>query len=251
MSSYGRVRSIERTFNNRHYPSIVMKQNLGQTGYFYFIAQKDGFTKTIKTHRMVAFLFCGNPQGKAHVNHLDGIKTNNRADNLEWVTPRENAIHALKSGLQIPLRGEMSKTSILTNEQADSIRRAIVSGENPFEIARNLGINRATVYDVRHGRKYLEASTPELIQQCIDFKKDRKAHQAFKLSDAQVIDLIDHLMRGVSVSETARLFGVQRNLVSCINRGSKRADVTPPCGAKPPYLRNNYVLSALRHHRGD
>lgn len=74
----------------------LMRGVLDRNGYVHGLI--DG--KNTQYHRVIAELFCNKEDGKDFVNHKDGDKQNNCADNLEWVTRSENALHSFKNGLQ-------------------------------------------------------------------------------------------------------------------------------------------------------
>lgn len=83
VSNMGRVRSLFRY-------KKILKPSPNWNGYATVELWKDHKRKRITIHRLVATCFCENPENKPFVNHLDETKTNNRADNLEWVTHIEN-----------------------------------------------------------------------------------------------------------------------------------------------------------------
>lgn len=62
---------------------------------------RDKTGKSVKSsmHRLLMQTFVPNPENKAHVNHIDGDKSNNCLTNIEWATPKENAQHAIRTGL--------------------------------------------------------------------------------------------------------------------------------------------------------
>lgn len=71
-------------------------------GYFEFsLFDYMGVRKHVKTHRLLALAFLPNPYNKPQINHINGIKTDNRLDNLEWCTSGENTRHAFQTGLII------------------------------------------------------------------------------------------------------------------------------------------------------
>lgn len=67
-------------------------------GYMSVKLFRDGVGRNKTVHRIVAEAFLPNPESKPQVNHIDHDKTNNRVDNLEWVTPQENTNHEIRSG---------------------------------------------------------------------------------------------------------------------------------------------------------
>lgn len=77
----------------------ILKQKKNHKGYLVCGISIKGKYKDISIHRAVAETFIPNPNNYAQVNHIDGDKTNNCVDNLEWCTASQNMQHAVKTGL--------------------------------------------------------------------------------------------------------------------------------------------------------
>ena len=78
----------------------ILKQSIGTSGYYTTHLYNHTKRQTVMAHRLVAKTFVPNPENKREVNHINGNKTDNRAQNLEWVTPRENITHSYANSLK-------------------------------------------------------------------------------------------------------------------------------------------------------
>lgn len=95
VSNLGRVRSTNRLVNNKPCVGQILKTQIDKGGYLYVALSAHCFHKVYKVHRLVATAFIPNPENKPQVNHINGVKTDNRVENLEWNTAQENKIHSI------------------------------------------------------------------------------------------------------------------------------------------------------------
>lgn len=135
ITTYYSVSSVGKVKNNK--TNKELKQQ-NQNGYLHCTIFVNGIQKRCRVHRLVALAFIPNPENRPFVNHIDGNRTHNSIDNLEWVTAKENAKHAVETGLrqhgrnkavvQYTMEGEklltfqsITEAAIETNSQATKI----------------------------------------------------------------------------------------------------------------------------------
>lgn len=102
---WSNVRPLSQKVNYKFYPrkrsGFFLKKYL-KNGYYYVTLNNKG-AKSFYVHRLVLKTFVPNTENKKTVNHINGVKTDNRLENLEWATYAENSLHAKLTGL-IPVR---------------------------------------------------------------------------------------------------------------------------------------------------
>ena len=119
VSNQGRIRSAKDRTGSKAGRILKLKE---YKGYRSIGLYNRTFRKSHSIARLVALAFVPNHDNKPQVNHINGIKTDNRPENLEWVTASENSLHAYKTGL-IDMR-KLSK-SRKGNQNARKTKRRV------------------------------------------------------------------------------------------------------------------------------
>lgn len=158
ISNFGNVKSLVRSWNFRDYGNgkvqvvknkeKILKNTISKCGYIQARLSKNNKFGLKAVHRLVAKAFIPNPENKPQVNHIDGNKQNNRVDNLEWCSNRENQLHAWKLGLQTPYwKGKFGKDHITSKKvkQYDKNKNLIKIWDSVSEASKTLNINNTSI----------------------------------------------------------------------------------------------------------
>lgn len=158
ISSLGRFRSLDRKVTYKNGTSVFYKGKITFTkpnkkGYYRGCLNKDGTGISVFIHRLVAEAFIPNPKNLPTVNHKNGVKTDNRVENLEWMTIEENNQHALRTGLN-RLIGEKSASAKLTESDVRQIRGLLKTQLTQKEIGNLFGVKAWIIKEIKFGRAW-------------------------------------------------------------------------------------------------
>jgi hypothetical protein len=157
VSNQGRVKVLQRTARGRLNNIQTFKERIlspinQSNGYLKVNLVKDGIQKTCLIHRIVASAFIEGDNSLT-VNHINGIKTDNRVENLEWLSLSENHKHAFRIGLKC-MKGEKSNGNKLLEHQVIEIKKLLNQGITHQKIADLYNVRRQTVTDINLKRRW-------------------------------------------------------------------------------------------------
>ena len=201
VSNLGRVRSLDRIASNgRKIKGNILSTKVNTPQYYPRVSLSvNGKMKLVQVHRLVAqaFVYNPDPEHKTQVGHKDESRTNNRADNLEWVTPKENSNMPLHRK-RVSKANEGKVLSAETKSKISLSQKGKYKGEkNPF-------------YNKHH--------TNEAKKKMSDIKK--MTYQGGNHPQANKV-VCDNIVYGSAV-EASKALNINRNTLKCWLNGSNK-----------------------------
>lgn len=162
VSNLGRVKSLYREFWSgrshnilKKYPEKFMNVQKYKDGYEYVVLCKDGKPNKLKVHRLVGIAFIQNPENKPHIDHINTIRSDNRSENLRWVTQSENQLNPIsvkkaslsKMGNKNPMRKRMRQVIQIdpnTNDVVNIFDSAVIA-------SKHIGVDHSNIYRAING----------------------------------------------------------------------------------------------------
>ena len=149
VSDDGHVRSLPRRVKASKGTALKQGKDLAcvlsNAGYPVVVLAKEGICTKIEVHRLMALAFFGEPNG-CLVHHKNGIRHDNRLDNLEYKQTQEHSSYHSK--------GTSNPRAKLTEDDVRDVRRQLAQGERQIDIAARFGVTQAQVSAIKFGKTW-------------------------------------------------------------------------------------------------
>ena len=146
------IGNVKRLVSKRVFAERLIGSSIDRYGYVKRVLCKNGKMFHFTEHRLVGMAFVENPQNKATINHINGIKTDNKVENLEWNTQLENKQNAVNSGLT-NLKGTNHPKCKLSEEQVLEIRE-IGFSQTRTSLSKKYGVCRNSILGIIMGKSW-------------------------------------------------------------------------------------------------
>lgn len=210
VSSYGRFYGKYRSY------MTFLSTSVGENGYQRINITVNNKHLFFVSHRLVAKVFIDNPDELPVVNHLDGDKLNNRADNLEWCSHARNVRHALDYGLKEAV-GEKHHACKHSDETIAKVIELLNSGVSYSKTSKATGVSEAQVYRIKSGTARINST--KLAK--------KEVSSTFILTEDDVYQIKKMVFEGASRKDVAIMFGVKIENISKIVKGRGWKHIAP------------------------
>lgn len=201
VSNLGNVKSVDRLVNakgnvKRLQKGRLLKPQLTYVGYYRVELSKKGTRKKHSIHRLVALAFIPNPDNKPTVNHIDKCRINNRVDNLEWATSKEQIEHSYNEITANQKRGEEHPCNKLTEQQVLEIGEALSKGVKAKGLAKQYNVCAVSISDIKNRCTWKHLVLPKPFSSA--------------LSDATKENIKKDLIAGISQRKLAKKYNTTK-----------------------------------------
>lgn len=180
--------------------------NKDGTGYETIGLSKDGVKERFLVHRIVAMAYIPNPENKPTVNHINGNKKDNRVENLEWNTYREQQLHAIETGLKPTQHIRTDRSA--DDETVHLVCQYIMQGFTRKEISEMLGVSPWLVKNIISGKQYKDIAE--------EYPLEDRPSRSLSISMAKARKVKELLDEGKSKNFIARNLKVDVGVVTLI-----------------------------------
>jgi len=161
VSNYGRVRSLDRYVWNRcrargkrdFLKGSILRPQKHVAGYLFVALYKDGKKRQIRINRLVLTVFDRPPKEGEESNHMNGNKTNNYIDNLEWMTKLQNQRHAIEVLGKHNGGGKYTRDK-LNEDGIRGIKDLLKEGVSQGQIAKRFNVCYWTIHNIKMGKSW-------------------------------------------------------------------------------------------------
>ncbi len=148
VSDLGRIKSLKGK------KEIILTPS-DRNGYLKVSLSKNSKVKDITIHRLVMETFIPNNENKTQVNHINGIKTDNRLENLEWSNASENALHAFKLGLRKNEKGDNATYRKVNSKKVVEIKSIYFNQDiNQTKLGEMFNISQSAISYIINNKRW-------------------------------------------------------------------------------------------------
>lgn len=181
-----------------------------------------GRTTGEKVHRIIAHLFLDKKEGCDVVNHKDGIKWNNKSENLEWTTYKLNSIHAIENNLRDTAFGTRIPTAILSDKDVLSIFLMKIEGHLNKDICAKFNIDQSSISRIINRKAWKQCLVPDdIVQKAKEaYLKSKYSKDILKLSRKDIDEIKSSHTKGERIFDLCLKYSVGRDAIaSIVTRG--------------------------------
>jgi hypothetical protein len=136
----------------------ILKDRLDTKGYFNFSYTHESKKKYIMVHKLVGLAFINKPEYATEINHKNGNKIDNRIDNLEWVSRRQNIKHSYDTLKRKRTQGDMSPLAKLDEQKVKEIKKMLLEGGTIRGIGSLYGVHSSIIHGIKTGKRWPHVS---------------------------------------------------------------------------------------------